>query len=321
MGWFLPNQVTLLIIWKFVEERCNEKISRFRPKRVTYYLSMKIKPFRDPISYFSPDLQLHVDWWLRARVSASDIHSLAYHHDYELHFIKKGQGKYIIGNKAYHFKTGYLVIIRPNQIHRFVPDLGHRIEKAGLMFPAEWQADFLNKIGFAEKLPNLICLSDLQSVCIEMIINRIFEENAQKAKGWEEMVIKLFQEFLLWVNRVKNQHVKPAPENPVFTQLLQYMESHHADPQCTVNSIARHFGYSRNYVTGLCKKTLGIGPKHYLQQYRITAARQILEAPPHIKVEAVARHVGFSQYRNFTRAFLSQTGITASKYRAFYHLH
>lgn len=282
---------------------------------------MKANPFRQTIKYFGPDLPLRIEWWRQARASAADARPLTYHPDYELHFIKQGRGKYIIGNRAYHFKSGHMVIIRPNEIHCLVPEPGHGIEKAGIMFSAEWQRDFFTKTGFTGDLPKLICLGDKQAVCIELIIKRILEENKQRAKGWRDMTAGLFRELLLWVNRVKHQGVKPVKEKPIFGQLRRHIETYYADPECTVISIARRFGYSRNYISALAREMTGLGLKPYLQQYRVIAARQLLELNPHIKVEAVARQVGFRQYRNFTRAFLAQTGITASRYRAFYHAH
>lgn len=189
------------------------------------------------------------------------------------------------------------------------------------MFSADWQADFQKIMGFNDELPNLICLSDAQSLCIEMIINRILEENKQRAKGWEDMVIALFHEFLVWIYRVRDQHVKPARERPVSAQLRRYIEAHYSDPNCTVTSVARRFGYSLNYITALSKEMSGMGLKQYLQQYRIIAARRILEADFDFKIEAVARQAGFNQYRNFTREFLKQTGMSASGYREFYHQH
>lgn len=279
---------------------------------------MKPKPFKETIRYFSSAVPLKLEW---GRGRMTKTYPLAYHSDYEFHFIKQGFGKYTINGHSFCFKAGQLVVVKPNQIHSFIPQSEHRTEKLRISFPAEWQAEFLQKLEFDHELPNLICLSNEQTLCIEMIANRILEENARRAKGWEDMIARLIQEFLLWVNRVKGQRVKPVKEKPLFTQLRQHIETHYADPHCTVTAIAKRFGYSKNYVTTLSREMSGMALKQYLQQYRIIAARRLLESHPELKVETVARQAGFNLYRSFTRAFLIQTGLRPAKYRDFCHPH
>lgn len=277
---------------------------------------MSSKPFIQQINYFSPTIPLAVRW---IRGNMIKTHPLTYHNDYEIHFIKQGLGKYIIGKQSCHFKTGHLVIIKPNQVHSLIPEPGHRLEKASLIFQNGWQEAILKKIRFDRDLPNLIYLKESQALYIEMIINRIIEENTRREKGWEDMIVKLFHEFLIWVQRVKSQRVKPVKEKAIIVYLHKYIESHFTDPNCQVASIAKHLGYSLNYITALSKEMSGMALKRYLLQYRIIAARRLLESNSDMKVKAVAYEVGFNQYRNFTRAFQKQTGMTASIYREFYH--
>ena len=107
----------------------------------------------------------------------------------------------------------------------------------------------------------------------------------------------------------------------MFVQLRKHMESHVGDPRCTVTQIAEQFGYSLNYLSSFFKAATGIGIKQYLLQYRIIMARQILDENAGLKIEAVARQVGFNHYRNFTRAFAALTGITPGIYRKNRHIY
>jgi len=208
-----------------------------------------------------------------------------------------------------------LIIIRPNQIHSFIPDTDVVIEKARIMFQGEWLGERLRSLKIDKTFPSLIHLPDLPATNIEMILNRILDENARREKGWEGMIRDLLHEFLLWVIREKDQPVRPWKENVLFTQLRQYIESHYADPDCNVTLIAKTFGYSPNYLSALFKEACGIGMKQYLLHHRIIAARQILDKNPELKTEAIARQAGFDRYRNFARAFFRLTGISSAAYR------
>ncbi|MDD5678618.1 MAG: AraC family transcriptional regulator [Kiritimatiellae bacterium] len=280
---------------------------------------MKSKLFKEPSAYPFPELPLRV-YWERGKVQVKT--RLAYHPEYEFHLIKQGSGKYIVDGNTYYFKAGHLVVIKPNQVHTRFFKRGQILERGRMHFlGSKWQAALLQELDFDRGLPNLISLSDAQALRIEMIIRLILEEYNRQATGWTHVVAGLLREFIIWVHRVKHQEVKPIKERPVFTQLRQYVEAHFADPECNVTAIARNFGYSLNHITELSKAMSGMGLKQYLQQYRIIAARRALESDSNLKVESVARQVGFNQYRNFTREFMKQTGMRASGYREFYHQH
>lgn len=246
---------------------------------------------------------------------------MTFHPEYEFHFIKQGRGAYYIEGKTYSFRARHLVIIRPNQIHSFIPHLNDHIEKATLIFKNECLKDFLHPLKTDKTFPALIGLANSPALHMEMILNQILEENARRNKGWEEMTTELLRLFLLWLKRLKSQPKKPREGKPLFVQLRRHVESHFADPKCNVTQIANEFGYSLNYLSALFKEASGIGVKHYLLQYRIIAARKIIDENPEMKIEGIARQVGFKQYRNFNRAFTRLTGISPSLYRENYHLH
>lgn len=279
---------------------------------------MRKKRFKQTILFPSPSVPVYVGW---ARRKTSEGFPLAYHPEYEFHFIKRGQGAYYIEGRRWCFAARHLVIIRPNQIHRLIPNADHWVEKVQILFKGEWLGDFLRALNIDKTFPTLIRLPDSATVQIEMILNRILEENLLRQPGWEEMVRELLHEFLLWVKRLKNQPMSPQAEKPLFVQARKYMESHSADPRCNVTRIARQFDYSLNYLSALFKEACGIGIKQYLLQYRIIVARQILDENPGLKIEAIARQVGFNNYRSFTRAFIALTGVSPAVYRKYCHIH
>jgi len=276
------------------------------------------KKLKHIIPFFSSSLPVYA-YWRRGKTAKSL--PLTFHPEYEFHFVKQGRGAYYIEGKTYSFCAKHLVIIRPNQIHSFIPQTGNCLEKATLIFKSECLKSFLHSLKIDKTFPALIGLADYPAMHMEMIVNHILEENSRRKKGWEEMTRELLCLFLLWVKRLKNQPKEPRKEKPLFVQLRRHVESHFADPRCNVTRIAKDFGYSLNYLSALFKETSGIGIKHYLLQYRIIAARKILDENPEMKIEGIARQVGFNQYRNFNRAFIKLTGISPSIYRKNYHLH
>lgn len=282
---------------------------------------MRKKLFKQTILFPSPSVPVYVGWARRKTSDGLPGLFLAYHPEYEFHFIKRGQGAYYIEGRRWRFAARHLVIIRPNQIHSLIPDAANWVEKVQILFKGEWLGDFLSALNIDKTFPSLIRLPDSAAVQIEMILNRILEEYSLREPGWEEMVRELLHEFLLWVKRLKYQPVSPQAAKPLFVQVRKYMESHFTDPHCNVTRIAGQFDYSLNYLSALFKEACGIGIKQYLLQYRIIVARQILDENPGLKIEAIARQVGFNNYRSFTRAFVALTGIAPADYRKKCHIH
>lgn len=280
---------------------------------------MKKKPFKDTIRDCFPGIPVAA--FSRSRRSASGDMPLAYHPEYEFHLIKCGHGAYYIEGQTYYFSPNNLVIIRPNQIHNYVPQNNERVETTSVLFQGEWMKDVLRELDIDKTLPALIDLHNYAATCIEMIIKRMVAENARQQKGWEGMIHELLHEFLLWVRRVKDCPIDAKQVNPLFAQLRGHIESHFAEPLCNVAHLAEQFGYSANYLSALFKEANGMGLKQYLLQYRIIVARQLIEQDPMLKMEAVARQVGFNEYRNFSRAFFALAGVCPENYRRNCHGH
>jgi AraC-like DNA-binding protein len=277
-----------------------------------------MEKFKQLIVFFSPSVPVYVAW-LREKTAGS--YPLGCHPEYEFHFIKCGRGAYYIDGKTWSFGPRSLVIIRPNQIHSFIPEPDVAMEKAQILFQGEWLGSFLWSLNIDKNFPSLISLSDFSALHIETILNRILEENLRRDKGWEGMIREQLRDFLLWVIRANKKLAEPRKANPLFVQMRQYMESHFTEPQCNVTLVAKKFGYSLNYLSTLFKEACGIGLKTYLLQRRIIAARKIIDKNQDLKIEAVARQAGFNQYRNFARTFFRLTGFSAAAYRKKRHVH
>jgi len=276
---------------------------------------MKPKTFAEQIQYFSPTVPVNVRW----RCGEISGYPLHYHPEYEFQFVKQGQGTYIIAGKPYHYNPGHLIIIRPDQIHSFISKSACKMKKGRLQFKCEWMDNILKQLNFDDMPSPLICLTDKQAILVEMILNRILEENLSRADRWEDMIYYFVHEFLILIHRARKQCVRTTRVNPIADQLCQYIATNYADPKCTVTAVARRFGYSLSYLSALFKEVNQIGMKSYLLQYRIIVARQLLETDPELKIMAIAKQVGFKQYGGFHRVFLMQTGMTPLSYRKFYH--
>ncbi|MBS4196899.1 response regulator transcription factor [Lederbergia citri] len=80
-----------------------------------------------------------------------------------------------------------------------------------------------------------------------------------------------------------------------------------------IGQLARELHVTPNYLSTLFHRKTGITFTKYLTKIRISKAKELL-TDPHIKVQQVAKNVGYYSTRHFTRVFTELTGCYPSEY-------
>lgn len=128
----------------------------------------------------------------------------------------------------------------------------------------------------------------------------LFERNRAK-------VISLFYEI---IHRLTLQQ---GASLGIIDLILNYIEKNYGDISLSNLSLAEKFGISEVYLRKLFSKNLGITPKQYILDTRITRAKQLLSEGA-LKISDVAEECGFSNQYHFCRIFKEKTGVTPTDY-------
>ncbi len=99
----------------------------------------------------------------------------------------------------------------------------------------------------------------------------------------------------------------------IIDLILDYIEKNYGDISLTNLSISNHFGISEVYLRKLFAKYLGITPKQYILDTRISRAKQLLSEGL-LKILEVSEECGFSNQYHFCRIFKEKTGLTPTNY-------
>lgn len=95
-------------------------------------------------------------------------------------------------------------------------------------------------------------------------------------------------------------------------KLLQFIQSN-LGQIITLDSLARMAGINKTTLTGVFKKCFGITPMRYVNQERLSYARELL-ANTDLSVSEIAVSIGFTNH-NFSRYFRAQHECTPIDYR------
>jgi transcriptional regulator GlxA family with amidase domain len=97
-------------------------------------------------------------------------------------------------------------------------------------------------------------------------------------------------------------------------QVEEYLQDNFSRP-LSIDELARHVGMSRRNFLRRFKAATGAMPGSYLQMFRVSAARQMLEESL-TPVQRIASAVGYDNVTFFRQVFRRYTGVTPAEYRS-----
>lgn len=139
------------------------------------------------------------------------------------------------------------------------------------------------------------------------LLSKVFE----KHYSLDEIKLNVKEFILFCANTVKMCRQQSCPD--ILFHCKEILKSQYKQ-EVTLTSLASIVGVTPAYLSRLFKKELGINFIDYLNQIRITKAKELLDVP-NIKVLEVASIVGFNNPEYFTKTFKKFTGMTPQNYR------
>ncbi len=169
-----------------------------------------------------------------------------------------------------------------------------------------------------EELP----LEEAKSLLLRLIVsyegnmNEILSEAMQKIKNAEstEDILQYIQNLASrQVNR--GSAVDDGTSYPV-RRIKEYVEAHYSDENLSLKAIAEDVVFmDAAYLSKLFHKEVGMKFSDYVNQYRITKAKELMRLYHNSLIFEIAEHVGFGNNpRYFSQVFKKYAGISPSDY-------
>jgi signal transduction histidine kinase/AraC-like DNA-binding protein/DNA-binding LacI/PurR family transcriptional regulator len=105
----------------------------------------------------------------------------------------------------------------------------------------------------------------------------------------------------------------PPQTSALVKRTIAYLQQNH-DHSLSRREIADAIGVSKNHLTRIFGRELGITPWEYLNRYRIKQAKELLTHTSD-SITSVALQVGFNDPAYFSRVFRRQVGLSPSAFR------
>ena len=253
---------------------------------------------------------------------------LSIHEAFEMVYIKSGEGTFEICGEKVTVGSNDIVIIKPNQHHRFIVNSEVRCDCIVLYFKFLRQSkvdysetsvnDFLNFVSGKES-GAFIKLKVSQKNDIIVLLNRILREKEHEQIGSNLLnYLMLMELFVLisralkaeWENSIKNKSPKLKE---LMQSAIQYILNNY-ERELSITDIAKYVFLSPSYFTRAFKEDTGLSPMQYLLNVRIKRACELLTETDQ-KIGEIAYSVGFSNQQRFNDIFKKQTKMTPMQFR------
>ena len=250
------------------------------------------------------------------------------HEFYEMVYIKKGDAIFEISGSPVEIGPNDIIIIKPDQPHKFIVKSESGCEFIVLSFKFENKfdnhfsgvslKDFLNFVSGKES-GAFISLKVSQKNDIITLLNRILNEKENPEIGSEFLNYLLVLELFVlisralkmeWENSIKNKSPKVKELIHVSVNYIQK----NFERDISLKDIAQYVFLSSSYFTRAFKEEIGISPINYLLKVRVERAKELLKDTG-MKISDIALSVGFSNQQRFNDIFKKYAGATPLQYR------
>lgn len=227
---------------------------------------------------------------------------------YILHFITKGKGRFVIGDKEYILKKGDCFLLPPKITTYYEADKKNPYTYYWIGFDGIEAKGLLEKTGLVIGDNYVIHPKNFNSV-FEMFSNFDVSTTNNSAIPYQ-LVGKL---YLLFSEIMSDQSSENEQKSNYVDLAINYMNLNYAK-NISIELLSRIVGVDRTYFYRLFKESTKISPKEYLSNLRIEKAKMLL-CNSNMNIKEIALSVGFSNYLSFERVFKEKNGINPTIYR------
>ena len=232
------------------------------------------------------------------------------HYHIELALVRSGRTRVTVDSNEYTVEAGDLIVIFPNQIHRF--ETLEREKYILMIVNPDIISEFLKQLTSTVPVSNLVkgAALDPELSMLAENISRIYRcEDAYHETILRGYLLAFFGR-LLQLTPIKDIQSK---ESNVLGVILNYCINN-STRQLSLDLLEKELHISKYYISHTLSNKLHMGFNDYINSIRVSNACKYLIKTDK-SITEISDLVGFNTMRTFNRAFQKQMGMTPREYR------
>jgi AraC-like DNA-binding protein len=235
------------------------------------------------------------------------------HKMFELIYVVRGNGRYVVEGAEYPLLPGTVLLLRPYEYHYVCPEESSPYERyvihfdEGIAFENEstlacFRDDrFGAGVYFPKESLDGAVLHAFESLDV---MHRFTLDEITLLPAGKVMMRSVVTQILLLLGAARPAE-PVAPRKDLLFGVIGYINGH-LNENLTLDELSRRFFVSKYHLCRAFRQHTGTTFLSYLTTKRIAAAQQMIKEG--VPVTEIAYRVGFRDYSSFYRAFRKQTG-------------
>ena len=236
------------------------------------------------------------------------------HNDYELLFVCKGNGKYVVEGAEYPLEPNTVMLFRPHEYHYVCPDKNSAYERYIVNFSRDILPSSISELSILHDNSKIKHGIFFPADSVSSLIQGEYEaadkicdqlkEHKKNQDAYHAVITSMLTRVLLLLSLSTPSDEINYEEN-IITRVTEYLNTH-ATEDISLDKLAQQFFISKYYLCHAFRQQNGTSILAYITAKRIVLAQQMIKNGE--PATSVAQRTGFQNYSSFYRAYLKQTG-------------
>jgi len=233
----------------------------------------------------------------------------------ELNLTCEGTGLLRVDGGDFALTPGTLVVIPEGASHQLLATGRARYIRSVLCLGRDFRPEHLLRRREFQEIRRVV-LSPGNAGAFQNTLIRIATEARLQPPCWDQMCESLALEAaILALRALAVEHANPTDSADTLPSLVAKYVTRHLEEDLSLERIAAHFTVSREHLSRVFSREMGIPLHRFVVTTRIRKARRILHENPDWTVLDVALATGFQSHAHFSRVFRDVEGFSPSQYR------
>lgn len=236
---------------------------------------------------------------------------------YLFHYVLSGKGTLLATDHEevthiLNIHAGEGFMIYPGQVNTYMADEDDPWDYIWVEFDGLRASEVLTKTTF--RWNNPVFRSRNAGLCEEMKKEMLYLIEHEDLSPLAQVGhLYLFLDALCGTMLESEEFREFKTKDRYIDEAVNFIESNYMN-DISVESIARMAGLERSYFGKLFKKATDMSPQHFLLNYRMTKAAELLRMT-NLSIAEIGQQVGYPDQLHFSRAFKSIYGLSPRNWR------
>lgn len=227
--------------------------------------------------------------------------------DYQLIYIHRGRGRFLVQGEEVFLGAGALLLYRPGEEQYYAYQCEDEPEIFWIHFTGFATEELLDRYGIKTGYVGV-------SHHLKRMFQEIIRELQLKKMGYEMAAACEFCKLLVCLSRMGAEGMGGCGDKNRLERLILRLNQSYREAW-SVQRMAEYCGFSASYFGHMFKYAMRVSPMQYLTELRMEKAKDLLMEEG-MTVSEVADLVGYEDPLYFSRVFKKMVGISPNEYRA-----